>query len=57
MRFSNFAFETFLRSLLFSVRTDFIGITGAKGLIVISPKFWRGALLFIEKDFFGLTEI
>lgn len=55
MPFSNFAFETFLISLLFSGVTDFIGITGANGLIIISSKFWSGALWFIEKDFFELT--
>ena len=36
--------------------TDFIGITGAKGLIVISSKFGSGALLFIEKEILELTE-
>jgi hypothetical protein len=35
--------------------TDFIGITGAKGLTVIYSSFWTGALLFME-GVFELTE-
>ncbi len=56
MPFSNLTIETFLFSLLFSLVTDFIGITGARSLIVISSKFWRGALVFMEKRFYELTE-